>query len=331
MRKWIKRVFVGFLGFALITVTFGVAFEQWSRWSIAREYKPTGRLVEVDGLNVHLHCSGEGAPTVVLESGLDLYGSLSWVLVQPEIAKTNRVCSYDRAGILWSEQHEEVPSANIVTQRLHRLLEVASEKPPYLLVGHSMGGLLAMVFADRYRQDVVGLVLIDSSHPEQAVRFPPEAMAAVQAPPPSFVVNSLAAIGILRVWQPFSKVGVPADVRIAFEYMPRSIQGLIVEFSAFDQVLVDARAVVSLGVLPLIVLSRGKEPEDLPPEITEEIAIEVARVWSELQGELTALSAKSDQRVIDNAGHYIQFDNPTAVIRAIQDVVRSTRSTDSRK
>ncbi len=322
MRRWIKRLLTGLLGFTALMVISGVVYEQWSRWSIERQYQPIGRLVDVDGSKTHLYCSGAGSPTVVLESGLDSFGSLSWSLVQAEIAKTNRVCSYDRSGILWSEPRDEIPDATFVAGHLHRLLEVAHESAPYLLVGHSLGGLHIRVFADRYRQDVVGLVFVDSSHPEQKVRFPEEATVM----PSAVLVSVLAETGVLRLLGPFSIEGVPVESHVAFEFAPQRTSALLREVAAIDQVLADAGQMNPLGEMPLVVLSRGREPEDLPDGLTDEMRLEVARIWSVLQVELVTLSANSDHRIIDDAGHYIQFDKPDAVIQAIQDVALSARN-----
>jgi pimeloyl-ACP methyl ester carboxylesterase len=325
--KWIKRIFLSLLAFAGVALITGIAFEQWSRWSVVREYQPNGQLFEVDGRAMHLHCSGAGEPTVLLQSGLDPAGSLAWVSVQPEIAKTNRVCSYDRAGILWSDGRDELPTANQITERLHTLLGIASERPPYVLVGHSLGGPLTMVFADHYRDEINGVVLVDSSHPEQKRRFSPEAIAATGGPPPPFILKTMAATGLLRLLESGPMDGVPDEAQVALKYLPQSVSGALAEFAALDAILGEAYEPAAFGDLPLVVLTRGKQSDELPPEMTPEIAAEVSRVWSELQIELAALSTKGEQRVIDDAEHYIQYDNPDAVIRAIRDVVTTIENT----
>lgn len=331
MLKWIKRVFLGLLalaGFALLT---GIAFEQWSRWNVAREYQPVGQLYDVNGTAMHLHCSGSGEPTVILESGLSIDGSLSWVLVQPEIAKTNRVCSYDRAGILWSEGVDESPTASVTTERLNELLKSASERPPYVMVGHSLGGPLTRVFADRYRQDVKGVVFVDSSHPEQMQRFSEEARNAMSGPPPALVAKFLAESGLLRLLQSGPIEGFPEEAQTAVEFFPQTMPGILAEFDALEAILAEASATASFGDLPLIVLTAGQLPDEMPPGMTPEIAAEISQVWSELQVELTALSTNGEQRVIDDAAHYIQHDNPEAVIRAIRDVLSQVAISSARQ
>jgi len=327
MLKWFKRVALGVVALAGVVIVAGVFFEQWSRWSVARDYQPTGELFEVDGRTMHLKCSGTGEPTVVLQSGLDPMGSLAWVTVQPEIANTNRVCSYDRSGILWSDSRDELPTANQITDRLHTLLGNASESPPYILAGHSLGGPLSMVFADHYRDEVKGIVLVDSSHPEQEKRFSPEAIEASGGPPPAFVLKTMAATGLLRLLESGPMDGVPDEAQVSLKFLPQSVSGVLAEFAALDEILGDPYGAGSFGDLPLIVLTRGKSPDELPSGMTPEIDAEISKVWSELQIELTALSTSGEQRVIDDAEHYIQRDNPDAVIHAVRDVLATIDAT----
>ena len=327
MFKWIKRIALGAGVLAGVVVVSGIAFEQWSRWKVSREYPPIGQLFEVDGRSMHLNCSGTGAPTVVLQSGLDILGSLSWVSVQPDIAETNRVCSYDRAGILWSDGRDELPSANQVTERLHSLLGVASEKPPYVLVGHSLGGPLITVFADHYRDEIEGIVLVDSSHPAQMSRFSPELITAMGGPPPPLIAKVMVATGLLRLLESGSAEDFQDKTQAALMYLPQSIPGMLSEFAALEEMLGEPFEAGSFGNLPIVVLTAGKLPDELPPSMTPELKADWAEVWSELQIELNALSTNSERRVIDDATHYIQYDNPDAVITAIRDVMTASQQT----
>lgn len=120
------------------------------------KYPPPGKMVDVGGLRMHIHCQGEvskGTPTVLMEAA---EFSLSWASVQPEVAKFARVCAYDRAGLGWSEASPDPRSGTNIVQELHTLLEQAGEKPPYLLVGHSKGGMYVRLFAQKYPLEVAG-------------------------------------------------------------------------------------------------------------------------------------------------------------------------------
>jgi alpha/beta hydrolase fold len=162
MWKWIRRSSLSAVGLLGLAQGAGMVYDQWGRWNTARVYPPPGDLVEFDGARSHLHCVGHGSPTVLLEAGLDPSGSFSWRRVLPDIAVTTRVCAYDRAGILWSEPRPGPRDAHRIADELHALLAAASEPPPYVMVGHSFGGLLVRVFDRRFKGEVVGFVLVDS-------------------------------------------------------------------------------------------------------------------------------------------------------------------------
>jgi pimeloyl-ACP methyl ester carboxylesterase len=311
MRKWIRRIGLGAVALATMAVAAGLVFERWSRWRAARAFPAVGELVEVDGSRSHLLCTGTGTPTVILESGLDTYGSQAWVKVQPEIARLTRVCSYDRAGILWA------------------LLSAASESPPYVMVGHSIGGPLVRVFAQRFEDEVVGLVLVDASHPEMMKRlmkrFPPEVIEMMTAGPPPLLVKTFAALGILRLMHlgepPDSLPGEVRDLSDAFN--PTSTTGWLGEMNAAEDIMAQAGETGSLGDRPLVVLSAGQVYR--PPRVSDDVSAQMVETWNALQADLASLSSNADRRVVPDATHYIQLDDPAAVIAAVSDVVSAVR------
>src|SRR6476660_6944784 len=121
---------------------------------------PPGKLVDVGGFSLHIHCAGEGSPSIVLDAALGA-SSVSWCLVQPELAKLSRVCTYDRAGFGWSDGGPMLRTAGRIADELRTLLDRAGVPPPFLPVGHSFGGLVALIFAHRFRSEMVGMVLVD--------------------------------------------------------------------------------------------------------------------------------------------------------------------------
>lgn len=125
-------------------------------------FPPLGRLVDIGGYRLHLHCTGEGDPTVVLIAGGGDF-SFDWSLVQPNVSHFARVCSYDRAGLAWSDPGPLPRTVRQDAYELHSLLSAARVPAPYLLVGHSMGGLIARLYADRYANEVAGIVLVDAT------------------------------------------------------------------------------------------------------------------------------------------------------------------------
>jgi pimeloyl-ACP methyl ester carboxylesterase len=325
MLKWTKRGLLGLVALTVVVLVSGIAFEQWSRWAASRDYKPVGKLIEVDGGKMHLNCSGKGAPTVVFESGLG-ESSASWSEIQPEIAKTIRACSYDRVGRLWSDGRQEPVTATGTATRLHSLLRKGSETPPYVMVGHSLGGPLIMVFADQYPEDVVGVVLVDAAHPALWERSPPEIreLNIVQGLDRALYAGK-AAIGIMRLSQPDADDEISYEKLAELKNLPQTTPGWFAEMDAVDQIFAEAGKTKVFGDLPLIVLTAGRQPRVLPPTITPEIWSQFEKTISELQVELAALSTRGEQRIIADAGHYIHYGRPDVVIRAIGDMITAAQ------
>jgi pimeloyl-ACP methyl ester carboxylesterase len=151
------------LGSLALLVVAGAIYQAIGTWRDHRRFPPSGRLVRVNKRQMHIHVTGEGAPTVVFESGMGA-SCLSWTLVQPQVAQFTRAVSYDRAGHGWSDPARERRTAEQIAQELHTLLDAAAVPGPYVLVGHSFGGYVNRAFAHMYRDEVVGMVLVDSIH-----------------------------------------------------------------------------------------------------------------------------------------------------------------------
>src|SRR3989304_10304359 len=168
---------IAILTLAVLILALGTAIAgAVAKSHLAQQYPAPGQLVDVGGRKMHINCVGQGSPTVLLEAGLGHY-SLFWAYVQPEVAKYTRVCSYDRAGYGWSESSPMPRTANAEVDELHTLLVNADVQGPYILVGHSLGGMNMRVFANNYPDEVVGMVLVDSFHEERPIRNPDLAKA----------------------------------------------------------------------------------------------------------------------------------------------------------
>ncbi len=306
-------------GFA--TACVGLVYEHLGRRAAMRDFPPPGRLVEFDGKLSHIHCIGQGSPTVVLEAGLDTDGSQTWTPIQSQIAETTRVCSYDRAGILWSEPRAEPRDANRAADELQRLLRAAGETPPYVLVGHSLGGLLVRVYAHRFPAEVAGVVLVDGSHPRQFERYPEpvrQMLARVDSMRPSRLTARLAfTFGVARLRTPAPKAPPRAFLWRSIPY------GYYGEVAARDAMSAQAEEAGSLGDRPLVVLTAGKASP--MPGVSDSVLAEFYDTWVALQTELAALSTNSIHRVVEGSSHYIHEDSPDAVVEAIGQVVESVR------
>lgn len=321
MLKWTRRVLIGVAVLAVVVLLSGVGYERWSRRSIAQAFPPPGELIEHGGRTSHLHCIGSGAPTVILEAGLDTNGSGTWTSIQPLIAEVARVCSYDRAGFMWSEPRADPRDADRVAEELHALLQAASEPPPYVLVGHSLGGLFARVYTQRFPDEVSGIVLVDASHPDQYDRYPPEILTAIAE-----VESSFPSAGWARLMVTIGayRLQAPEPVNSNQAYLWRSVPwGLLGETAAWNRISEQASEAGTLGDRPLVVLTAGFASP--MPGVADDVLDQFYTTWIQLQRELAALSTNADHRIVEGASHYIHLDAPDAVVEAVEDVVQSAR------
>ncbi len=307
----------------LIVVLFlaavGYLYENISEARDRRFNPMQGKFVEVDGRRMHIDCAGDASPTVVLDSGLgDSY--LSWRKVQPQIAAFTRVCSYDRAGLGYSDPSPRPRTSNVIAQELHALLQTANVPPPYVMVGHSMAGYDVRVFTSLYRNEVAGMVLVDASHPDQESRFP-QALKDMEGSwhrESEFVAYSMP-FGIPRL------LGLCEDDAVfrAANCNFHSAREQLEEINSFAESAAQARATGTLGDMPLAVLSHDpdKPSSDLPPDVAKP----TNEAWEKMQEDLAHLSTRGTQTVAKNSAHYIQIDRPDVVIEAVRRVVDEAR------
>jgi len=169
--RWTGKAILWLVVALLVLAFVGAIYQGIAAWRAERAHPPPGKMVEVGDHRMHINCVGQGSPTVVLDAALGTM-SASWVRVQREVSGTTRVCAYDRSGMGWSESGPDPRDAKQVTGELHALLEGAGIDGPYVLVGHSFGGLYTQTYAARYPEEVAGIALIESSDPEQFSRLP---------------------------------------------------------------------------------------------------------------------------------------------------------------
>ena len=302
---WLGRIGI-FVGGLLL---LGAIYESIAEASDARTYPPPGKLVDVGGHRLHINCTGTGSPTVVIEAGLGDW-STSWgVVVQPEVAKTTRVCTYDRAGLGWSDANSLPSDAAQFARELHTLLQNADVPGPYVMVGHSLGGLVVRIFAHDYASEVAGVVLVDSMNPKQVTESLSNSLAQMS----SFqAVLARFGIGRLLVKLPAIAPALPPGKEAYYPLYirPQSLQTTAKEYQALPASAAEAAAVKSFGDLPLIVLTA--KLNDNPG-------------WPEWQAELLQLSSNSQHLFAENSGHTIQIDEPDTAISAILQMVELVR------
>lgn len=329
--RWLKRIGIGVLVVLAAAILAGSAYEMWARQRVAAEFPAPGALVDIGGRRIHLDCRGSGAPIVVFEAGLDVYGSLSWSAVQEPVARTTRACSYDRAGIMWSDRASGARDGAAVASDLRQALQAAGEQGPYVMVGHSLGGPYVMTFTNRFGGEVAGVVFVDASHPDQQSRMQEAVGRSVEeslAGPK--LLAAVAWTGLPRlVTRSIGQAKAPSRANAAMSArLPRSLRPMLDELAAIDETFAEAGALRSLGDRPLIVLTAAApyEAADLATlGLTREQGQRLQSVWFELHQDEASWSSHSRQIRLEDAHHYIQFERPDAVIDAVREVVDCVR------
>jgi pimeloyl-ACP methyl ester carboxylesterase len=327
MARKSARIILAITACAALAAVVGAGSEAMVRARVAREFPAPGQLVDIGGRRIQLDCRGTGTPTAVLESGLDALGSLSWSAVQDSIATTTRVCAYTRAGILWSDAPPASFSIVGAANDLHAALQGAGEEAPFVLVGHSIGGLYSVKYTELYGADIAGLVLVDSSHPDQVERLERATGASMTlATGVMSLCARIAWTGILRFanLDGAPPIATPAVHQAVAAYMPISLLALVSEAKALRATFATTRQGPRLGSRPLIVLTAmaPMSPEELQAmSMTPEQGRQKLAAWITLQDEIAGWSSDSRHELVHNSSHYIQFDRPDVVTRAVREVV----------
>ena len=303
---------------------------------------PPGRLIDLGGWRLHLNCTGErrpAQPTVVLEAGAGGF-SVDWSLVQPEVARFARVCSYDRGGAGWSDLGPRPRTLRQIVWELHELLRRAGERPPYVLVGHSYGGTLARQYAFTHRDEVAGIVFDESGHERGTMVFRNGRMIRLVDSASGRPVPEPRTSGPLRVAdippaireqiaqsarqmvRQAGRAGLPPDAQRMRTWSYGQIKHWASNDNPFEgEELAALLAWWSttpyvLGDMPIVVLSRGR------PESADTLR---ERDHERGQAELLTLSRRARQVIARRAGHSILLDEPAVTIGAIRDVLAATR------
>jgi pimeloyl-ACP methyl ester carboxylesterase len=278
-----------------------------------RDHPPPGSMVDIDGCRMHVQTAGGGFPSVVLESGLGGMSS-GWGWIQPETAKFSRVVSYDRAGLGWSGPDPFPKTAAVAARRLRSVLLHSRVDPPYVLVGHSMGGLFVRVFANLYPDEVAGMVLLDAVHPDQHLRSAAinthmrSGFRLLKAVPLLTRLGYVRLTGLFNAWSQ----GLPARQAAeadAFLSAYNHLKTTRDESLAWDTICAEVRDTRGLGDTPLAVVTAGRDVLPGQPE---------------LQGELAALSSDSVHFVVKDADHVSLITrraHALSVVKAVHHVV----------
>ena len=303
MWRWTKRILIGLCGLLVVAALAGATYQWIATRNDLAANPPPGRLVDVGGHRLHIWCTGSGAPSVILESGLG-GSSADWGFVQPEVAAFTRVCSYDRAGMGYSDPGPSPRTTRRIAHELAQLLDRTGISGPVVLVGASIGGLAVRVFASEHAERVVGLVLVDASHEDQEIDLPR------MAP----FVPLLSSVGVFRFLG--VSFGPPPDSLApsvrgfaratgfrATAYQATADEGIHLRESAAE-----VKATRRKLTIPVVVLTAGRGADE---------------AWRDLQRDQVGLSQQGCQVIAEQSGHAIALGQPQAVV----DVIRATVNT----
>jgi pimeloyl-ACP methyl ester carboxylesterase len=303
--------------FVMVAAGFGGLYQAATKAPEVAAGAMPGRLVDVGGYRLHLSCTGTGTPTVVLLNGL-AETSPQWVRINPTVAQTTRVCAYDRAGQGWSDDSPQRADSTHAAGDLHHLLAAAGESGPYVLAGHSIGGVHALTYVAMYPHDVAGVVLLDSASPHQVdliTSFNGEYQLMRRA---LAVAPTLFRFGIGHIAQAMTTPALPSpagEQASVFANSPRGMRNMRAEQTALPDAFRQAQALTTLGATPLVVLT-AKDNVDHKPG------------WGTAQDRLAALSTNT-RHTVANLDHMAFLEDPAGSvlsIRAITDVVASARN-----
>lgn len=317
--EWLKRIGIVFL----ILTTLGICYQQWGEWRDKRAFPMPGKLVDVGGHRLHIWCIGRGSPTILMLSGGGTPSVSSYDL-QTRLAKTSRVCSYDRAGLGWSDPPKQRMGMSQIGADLEVLLARSGEKGPYLLVPESFGGMVAFAMATNTPDQVTGIVAVDASEPDLWYRVSGLEHASMRMRD--------------HLWQVGWRVGL---IRLLFDSqappwvgnMPPDLRGQFIAIwsrpmasfaddaiDAYEQTPLSERPKAVPGLLgnkPLIVISHGRKDKWLGREFEQG--------WPEAQMVWTKVSTRSEHIIASTNGHAIAQENPQLVTDAVAKMVDDLR------
>lgn len=327
-------------------------------------YASAQRLVEVEpGRKMNIYCVGEGSPTVVFDAGMNNWSQI-WGYVQPAVARRTRACAYDRAGLGFSDPGSRPSSSANIVDDLHKLLVAAGVAPPYVLVGHSYGGMNVRLYADTYRDDVAGLVLDDPSHEDSRPRYddlyarygppsptPAQRIAKRDADDAAAHVQEVACLdaaekGFVEGTPIFSQcvstgqnLRYSPEINAVYQRLERQHGFLRARISEEDNFDHDSPAQLRagrrpFGDMPMVVLTRdtpacSNDKPCLAPCAAADSPRPChgnKRLGMILHDELAQLSTRGVHRMVPHSTHDIHLDQPQAVIDAIFEVLDALKT-----
>ncbi len=315
----IKKV-ATILGYSFLgIIVLGYLYQTVSTEQDRSKIEIPGKLIKANDYSIHLKCTGTGSPTVILEAASGQLSS-SWGWIQPELTKETRVCSYDRQGRGWSTGENVEGNLEEVAKDLHTALTGAQLNDKYILVGHSIGGIYVRKYQELYPDEVLGLVLVDSSHPYQIKNYPEYGIQAKNVASNFTFYSYLARIGIMRAYITFGGTSdfnsLPDREQDEYKYFwssPEYFLSMANENNQSEKILSQSQEMSSLGGIPIRVISSDEANED----------------WNILQGDLLNLSSESTRITVPESTHMsllFNKDHAHKTSEVILALIKSVRS-----
>ena len=305
MWRWTTRILIGLCAGLIVAACSGATYQWISTRKELAETPPPGRLVDVGGHRLHIWCTGAGEPSVILETGLG-GSTVGWGFVQPEVARFTRVCSYDRAGLGYSDPGPSPRTTRRIARELEQLLDRSGIAGPWVLVGASSGGFTARLFASERSERVAGLVLVDASHEDQAHDIP-------QLAP---FVPFLSSVGVLRLFgvsfgpTPSSLAPSVRGFARATTFRAAGYQAAADEIIHIRESAAEVRSTRRELTIPLMVVTGARGADE---------------TWRHLQRDQVGLSQRGCQIIADQSGHVVPLEQPAVVVEAIRAIVDTAR------
>lgn len=318
LRRIALRAILSLAALGVLALGVAVWLEARRTQYLTRHYGPPGELVDIGSHRLHLYCEGAGSPPVLLDAGSGL-AYTNWSAVQPALGRVTRVCSFDRSGLGWSELGPRDPSANQATEELALLLEASGISGPWVVVGHSLGGLYAQQLLNLHPELVAALVLVDPATEDQFETIP-GLRDLVTAGPLEALTPLLTLAGLHRLSLPDVPETDSSWVARQLHATSRHLRRASAEWWAMEASAAQVRAArTDWGDTPLVVLQAGVR--NWPEDWSEDHVSEADSAGAAGLQRLAQRSSRGRVLLIEQSGHGIPWEDPEAVISAVDSTV----------